>query len=93
MDGASYGQAAARHGVSTSVAWKWSQGFRHIAAKPGGDGRSRLKGARGWLLRRVAETPDLTLGQLQRGASRPRYLGRPHGAAEISQEVDHRDGK
>ena len=65
MDGASYRQAAARHGVSTSVAWKWSQGFRHIAAKPGGDGRSRLKGARGWLLRRVAATPDLTLGQLQ----------------------------
>ena len=64
-DGASYRQAAARHGVSTSVAWKWSQGFRHIAAKPGGDGRSRLKGARGWLLRRVAATPDLTLGQLQ----------------------------
>ena len=64
-DGASYRQAAARHGVSTSVAWKWSQGFRHIAAKPGGDRRSRLKGARGWLLRRVAATPDLTLGQLQ----------------------------
>ena len=64
-DGASYRQAAARHGVSTSVAWKWSQGFRHIAAKPGGDGRSRLKGARGWLPRRVAATPDLTLGQLQ----------------------------
>ena len=64
-DGASYRQAAACNGVSTSVAWKWSQGFRHIAAKPGGDGRSRLKGARGWLLRRVAATPDLTLGQLQ----------------------------
>jgi len=32
MDGASYRQAAARYGVSTSVAWKWSQGFRHIAA-------------------------------------------------------------
>ena len=64
-DGASYRQTAARNGVSTSVAWKWSQGFRHIAAKPGGDRRSRLKGARGWLLRRVAATPDLTLGQLQ----------------------------
>src|SRR6267154_276103 len=67
MDGASYRQAAARYGVSTSVGWKWSQGFRHIAAKPtGADRRSRLKGARGWLLRRVAATPDLTLGHCKR---------------------------
>jgi len=66
-DGASYRQAAACNSVSTSVAWKWSQGFRHIAPKPGGDRRSRLKGARGWLLLRcVAATPDLTLVNCKR---------------------------
>jgi transposase len=75
MDGASYRQAAARRGVSISVAWKWSHRFRHtgsIAAKPmGGDGRARLKGARF-----ASAVPD-----------------RPHGAAEISREADHRNGK
>ena len=45
--GASYRQAAARCGVSASVAMKWAQLFRQtgsVAAKPmGGDRRSRLK--------------------------------------------------
>ena len=62
MDGASYRQVAARDGVSTSVAWRWSQ--RHT----GTNGRGPLFKAEGrarWLPWRVATVPDLTLGQLQ----------------------------
>jgi len=66
--GASYRQAAARHGVSASVALKWMRRFRQtgsIAAKPmGGDRRSRLKGERDWLLRRIAAKPGLTAAEL-----------------------------
>jgi transposase len=68
--GASYRQAAARHGVSPSVAMKWARAFRQtgsLAARPmGGDRRSRLKGERDWVLRRIASEPDLTLADLHR---------------------------
>jgi hypothetical protein len=62
IDGASYRQVAARDGVSTSVDGRSASDTREPM---GGDRRSRLKGVREWLLRRVAATPDLTLGQLQ----------------------------
>jgi transposase len=66
--GASYRQAAARYGVSASAVVKWAQQFREtgrVAAKPmGGDRRSRLKGERDWLLRRIAADPALTPAEL-----------------------------
>jgi transposase len=66
--GASYRQAAARYGVSASAVVKWAQQFRKtgsVAAKPmGGDRRSRLKGERDWLLRRIAADPGLTTAEL-----------------------------
>jgi transposase len=67
-EGASYRQAAARYGVSASAAVKWAHHFRETgssAAKPmGGDRRSRLKGVREWLLRRIAAEPELTPAEL-----------------------------
>src|SRR5881296_3554129 len=52
-------------GVSVSSVVKWSQRFRasgSAAAKPMGGHRPRvLVGERMWLLRRIAEKPDLTL--------------------------------
>jgi transposase len=66
--GASYREAAAQHGVSASAIVKWAKRFRQtgsVAAKPmGGDRRSRLKGERDWLLRRMAADPELTLADL-----------------------------
>ncbi len=66
--GASYRDAAARHGVSASAALKWTHRFRQtgsIASKPmGGDRRSRLKSERGWIARRIAADPELTIAQL-----------------------------
>ena len=62
IDGASYRQVAARYGVSTSVDGRSASDTREPM---GGDRRSRLKGVREWLLRRVAATLDFTLGQLQ----------------------------
>jgi transposase len=68
--GASFRQAAARYGVSASVAVKWAHRFRQtgsIAAKPmGGDRRSRLKSERDWLLKRMAAQPDLTPAELHK---------------------------
>ena len=66
--GASYREAAARHGVSASVAVKWAQLFRQTGSVApramGGDRRSHLKGERDWVLRRIAAEPDLTLTEL-----------------------------
>jgi len=66
--GASYREAAARYGVSASAALKWTHRFRQtgsIASKPmGGDRRSRLKGQRDWIGRRIAAEPELTVAQL-----------------------------
>jgi transposase len=68
--GASYREAAARFGVSGSAAVKWVHRFRQtgsIAAKPmGGDRRSRLKGERDWLLRRIAAEPEVTPAELHK---------------------------
>jgi transposase len=69
-EGASYRQVAGRFGVSSSAAVKWVHRFRQtgsIAAKPmGGDRRSRLKGERDWLLRRIASEPRLTPAELRK---------------------------
>ena len=70
QSGASYRRAAARYGVSASAAVKWAHRFREtgsIAAKPmGGDRRSRLKGERDWMLRRIAAEPELTPVELHK---------------------------
>ena len=68
LAGASYREAAAQYGVSVTAAFTWAKRFRQtgsMVAKPmGGDRRSRLKGERDWLLRRVSAAPSLTLAQL-----------------------------
>ncbi len=57
--------AAARFGVSVASAVKWSQRFRATgsaaAYRMGGRRAYALAGERDWLLRRLAETPDVTL--------------------------------
>lgn len=67
--GGSVRSVAARFGVSPSAAVKWSQRFRAtggLAALPvGGRKAYVLVGERDWLLRRIAEAPDLTLRALQ----------------------------
>ena len=67
-EGASYRQAAERHGVSASVVVKWTHRFRRtgsVAAMPmGGDRRSRLKDEREWLLRQIAAKPGVTAAEL-----------------------------
>lgn len=56
---------AARFGVSASTAVQWSQRARAtggLAPLPvGGNKAHVLAGERDWLLRRIGETPDLTL--------------------------------
>ena len=57
--------AAARFGVSVASVVKWSQRFRATgsaaAHRMGGRRAYALAGERDWLLRRLAETPDVTL--------------------------------
>jgi len=69
LEGGSVRSVAARFGVSASAAVKWSQRFREtggLAPLPvGGRKAYVLIGARDWLLRRIAEAPDLTLRALQ----------------------------
>lgn len=69
LEGGSVRSVAARFGVSASVAVKWSQRFRAtggLAPRPvGGRKPYVLSGERDWLLRRIAEAPDLTLRALQ----------------------------
>jgi transposase len=54
-------------GVSTVI--RWVQRFRttgSFLAKPmGGDHRSRLTGARTWILERIEAAPDLTIEELR----------------------------
>ena len=61
---------AARFGVSVASVVKWSQRFRATgsaaAAKMGGWRPLRLASERDWLLARIAEKPDLTLGSCGR---------------------------
>lgn len=69
LEGGSVRSVAARFGVSASAAVKWSQRFRKtggLAPSPvGGRKAYVLVGERDWLLRRIAEAPDLTLRALQ----------------------------
>ena len=54
-------------GIATVIAWVrvWRESGR-LSAKPmGGDHRSRLRDERDWLLRRIAQAPDLTLEELR----------------------------
>lgn len=61
-------EVAARFGVSVASVAKWSQRFRasgSAAALPmGGRKPYALAGERAWLLRRLAEKPDITLRAL-----------------------------
>ena len=68
--GTSRRQAAARFGVSVSSAIRWVCAWRdrgEIRAKPqGGDRRSgRIEAHAEFLLEQVAQTPDVTLAELQ----------------------------
>jgi transposase len=69
MTGATVRAVAARFGVSVASVVKWSQRYRasgSAAAKPrGGRKPFVLVGQREWLLRRIAEAPDLTLRAVQ----------------------------
>ena len=70
LAGSSRRQAAARFGVSVSSAIRWAQSWHErgdVGAKPqGGDRRSRRIEAHGeFLLDQVAQTPDVTLEELQ----------------------------
>jgi transposase len=75
--GASRRQAAARFGVSVSSAirWvaEWRTSGRTAPRAQGGDRRSdRIEAEAGFLLARVAETPDVTLAELRAALWRER---------------------
>ena len=68
--GASRRQAAERFGVSASSAIRWVQRWEaegHVSARPqGGDRRSqRIEAEAEFILGQVAQTPDITLAELQ----------------------------
>jgi transposase len=70
LAGSSRRRAAARFGVSVSSAIRWVQSWHErgdVGAKPqGGDHRSgRIEAHAGFLLDRVAQTPDMTLAEFQ----------------------------
>jgi transposase len=78
--GASRRQAAARFGVSVSSAirWvaEWHASGRTAPRVQGGDRRSdRIEAEAGFLLARVAETPDVTLAELREALLRERGVG------------------
>ena len=65
--GASRHEAAERFEVSVSSAIRWMQRlvrFGNVAAKPGGGSISRLEAHAPWLLKLIAEHPDLTLDEI-----------------------------
>lgn len=69
-EGSSRRQAAARFGVSVSSAIRWVGDWRRsgrTAARPqGGDQRSgRIEAEADFLLAQIAQTPDVTLAELQ----------------------------
>jgi transposase len=69
-EGSSRRQAAARFGVSVSSAIRWVDDWRQngrTAARPqGGDQRSdRIEAEADFLLAQIAQTPDVTLAELQ----------------------------
>lgn len=55
--------------VAPSTAGNWYRRYRrensHAARPMGGDRRSKLTGHAGWIGERLAETPELTLGEVQ----------------------------
>lgn len=61
--------AAARFGVSVASVVRWGQRHRMLgtpaASRMGGNRRHILMGERVWLLRRIADKPDLTLRAVQ----------------------------
>lgn len=61
--------AGALFGVAPSTVSRWSALARSSGSvaprRMGGDRRSRLIGERGWILQRIAETPDLTIAELR----------------------------
>ena len=67
-EGQSCRAVAGRFGISVASVVKWSQRFRatgSVKAKPMGGWRPyALEAERDWLLRRVAEMPDITLRAL-----------------------------
>jgi len=67
--GLSRRQAASMFDVGISTVIRWVQRFRttgSFLAKPmGGDHRSRLTGARTWILERIEAAPDLTIEELR----------------------------
>jgi len=67
--GLSRRQAANMFDVGISTVIRWVQRFRttgSFLAKPmGGDHRSRLTGARTWILERIEAAPDLTIEELR----------------------------
>jgi transposase len=65
--GASRHEAAERFEVSVSSAIRWMQRFvqfGNAAAKPSGGSTSRLEAHAPWLLKLIAEHPDLTLDEI-----------------------------
>src|SRR5688572_33286942 len=78
--GASRNRTAKQYRVAVSTVIEWVDAWRaegRLTHKPmGGDHSSRLKEEREWLLRRIAEAPDLTLEELRRElASRGKAAG------------------
>jgi len=67
--GLSRRQVAGLFDVGISTVIRWVQRFRatgSFSARPmGGDHRSRLTGARTWILERIAAAPDLTIEELR----------------------------
>jgi transposase len=76
--GASRREAAEQFEISASAAVKWVKCFRDTgscAAKPRGGSTSPLEEHADWLLRLVAERPDLTLDELVLAMRKQRILG------------------
>lgn len=93
-EGASRRQAAARFGVSVSSAIRWVDDWRRsgrTTARPqGGDQRSaRIEAEADFLLAQVAETPDVTLAELQTMLQRER--GVSVGIGTLWRFFDRRD--
>ena len=69
-DGLSRNRAAKQYKVAVSTVIEWVNAWRadgRLKHRPmGGDHSSRLKDERDWLLRRIAEAPDLTLEEIRR---------------------------
>jgi transposase len=92
-EGSSRRQAAARFGVSVSSAIRWMDDWRQsgrTTARPqGGDQRSdRIEAQADFLLAQIAQTPDVTLAELQ---AMLRERGVPVGIGTLWRFFDRRD--